>query len=119
MSTRLFVKGNGIMLHPAVKILNEHLTSLRNTPPFESLEAEAQHQNTIADIENAIKQIVLCEQYGIHGDAVINKLPETESILQCYKVVHDNGGSDKSQWEEVALDGENILFAPGDCVVRV
>ncbi|MDM7861642.1 hypothetical protein QTP81_13660 [Alteromonas sp. ASW11-36] len=107
------------MDNPAIKVLELHLKQLKDVKAFDSLEAEAKHIGEINQIENAIKQIKLCEEFGINGGSLINKLPETGSIHQCFKVAYDNESSKPENWEEVKFDGKSIIFASGDCIVRV
>lgn len=103
----------------AVKLLVTRLTQLQQTKEFDSLEAEAVHFAEVASIEKAIKQLSLCEQHGIADEAVVNVLPETGNIHQCFRVVNDNGSSAPANWQEVKFDSEAILFTSGDCIVRV
>lgn len=107
------------MTNPAIALIQERIDSLNQIDQFSSQEEEANHIDELAQLDNAIKQLTLCQAFGINGDAVINALPETGNIHHCYRVAVDNGSNHIGQWDEVKFNNERIIFAAGDCIVRV
>lgn len=66
----------------------------------------------------AVDKLSLCENYGITGGSLINQLPGTDDIHQCFKIAHGCESSDSCNWVEVEFENRKITLESGDIVIR-
>ena len=105
-------------MNPGIIKLVEYMEELKAIDEFESIEEKAEHIGLLNQIETAIGQLQLCEEYGISSGSLVSVLPETETSNFSYLVVHDNESTNSENWEEVMFEGKQIQFGGGDLVIR-
>jgi hypothetical protein len=102
----------------AIDVIKEKLSELRERTQFDSIEEKSEHYGLINRYEMAIDRLNLCESYRITGGSIVNQLPDSGDIHQCFKVVHECESSDPCNWIEVEFENRKITLEGGDIVIR-
>ena len=105
-------------MNPAIEQLKKYVTELEALNEFDSIEAKAEHIGLIIQIKSSIKQLELCDKYGVNSGSLVSVLPETGNPNMCYLAVHENESSNPANWEEAIFDGQKIQFSAGDLLIR-
>ncbi|EMK3376747.1 hypothetical protein V8073_004856 [Vibrio parahaemolyticus] len=105
-------------MNPAIKQLKKYIVELEAINEFDSIEEQAENIGLIIQIKSSIKQLELCEKYGINGGSLVSVLPETGDPNICYLAVYENESSNSSNWEEVIFNGQQIQLSGGDLLIR-
>lgn len=73
-----------------------------------------------SQIDIAIKNIQLCEKYGILPKSIIKRLPEQtcRSSSSDYRILEDVETENRDHWVEACINGEPIRLNEGDLVVQ-
>jgi hypothetical protein len=106
------------IMNPAIEKLKEYLVELESVDDFDSIQLKAEHIGNINLVKSSIKQLELCEKYGINAGSLVSVLPETSNPNFCYLAVHENESSKPEDWEEVKFEERQVLFSGGDLVIR-
>ena len=84
---------------------------------FSSLEEKANNIGLINQIKLAIKQIQICEKWGIYPSSIIKQLPPTE--VTEYRIMDDGESNDRKYWKEVSFENApNFYLSGGDLVIQ-
>lgn len=104
-----------------IRHLEDWKATLGETVEFASIQEKAEHLGLLNSIEVAIKQLRLCDQYGINPGAWFCVFPtEVPGYSQpMFKVVCDNETNDSKSWSEVRFEQRGtVTFHAGDLAIK-
>ena len=106
-------------MNPAVRKLQEYINELQKMNSFSDIKEKANHLGLINQVDTAIKQIELCEKYGIVGGSKAFQLPGTGNPnFDNFVIAWDCESHHPANWQEVKFDGRSIRFQEGDVVIQ-
>jgi hypothetical protein len=109
------------MMEKVLEHLEQWHSDLLKTTEFGSLEERASHIGLLNAVELSLKQLRLCNAYGIFPSARVHVLPEVvrPDYQPEYRLIDDGESNDRDHWKEVLFPNKRtVRLTGGDIVIQ-